>query len=66
MDGIAATQVIREYEKETGGRIPIIALTAHAMQDDQEKFLSRGFDGYVSKPLQFSVLNEEMKRCLGL
>lgn len=64
MDGIEATHIIRKREIETGRHIPIIALTAHAMHDDQEKFLNHGFDGYVSKPLEFRVLNEEIRRCI--
>lgn len=52
MGGFEATQKIREYEKEfSGGRIPIIALTAHAMIGDRDKCLTSGMDEYVTKPL---------------
>jgi signal transduction histidine kinase/CheY-like chemotaxis protein/HPt (histidine-containing phosphotransfer) domain-containing protein/HAMP domain-containing protein len=56
MDGLAATAAIREREKQTGGRVPIVALTAHAMQGDRERCLASGMDGYVSKPLRADEL----------
>ena len=51
MDGFAATRKIREIEKNTShGRIPIIALTANAMQQDRDECLNAGMDDYLSKP----------------
>jgi signal transduction histidine kinase/HPt (histidine-containing phosphotransfer) domain-containing protein len=58
MDGLAATAAIREKEKETGAHLPIIAMTAHAMKGDRERCLEAGMDGYVSKPLRFSDIEE--------
>ncbi|MGA9040113.1 MAG: response regulator [Terriglobales bacterium] len=58
MDGLAATGAIREAEKITGNHIPIIAMTAHAMKGDRERCLEAGMDGYVSKPLRFSDIEE--------
>jgi osomolarity two-component system sensor histidine kinase NIK1 len=52
MGGVEATQRIREAERKTGGHIPIVALTAHAMAGDAEKYLSAGMDGYLSKPVE--------------
>ncbi|MBT6149866.1 MAG: response regulator, partial [Gemmatimonadetes bacterium] len=52
MDGIEATEAIRARESSRGGHIPIIALTAHAMKGDRERFLEAGMDGYVSKPIR--------------
>jgi len=56
MDGFEATAVIRAKEKFTGGHIPIIAMTAHALKGDQERCISAGMDGYVSKPIRTSEL----------
>ena len=64
MDGIEATQAIRSGEKWTGRHIPIIALTAHAMKGDRERFLAAGMDEYVSKPVDPPVLFDVMNRLL--
>jgi two-component system sensor histidine kinase/response regulator len=52
MDGIEATALIRAKEKTTGTHTPIIALTAHAMAGDRERFLASGMDAFVAKPLR--------------
>ncbi len=56
MDGFEATRRIREAEKSTGKHVAIIALTAHAMPGDKERFLASGMDGYVSKPIKLKEL----------
>ena len=56
MDGFEATKLIREEEKDSGTHLPIIALTAHAMQGDEERCLACGMDGYVTKPIKLEVL----------
>ncbi|MFL5240699.1 MAG: response regulator, partial [Gemmataceae bacterium] len=62
MGGFEATAVLRQRDKETGGRLPIIAMTAHAMKGDRDRCLEAGMDGYVSKPIQapelFAAIDE--------
>jgi signal transduction histidine kinase/ligand-binding sensor domain-containing protein/CheY-like chemotaxis protein len=62
MDGFAATAAVRAAEAATGGHVPIIALTAHAMQGDLERCLSAGMDAYVAKPLHIEELLETIAR----
>ncbi len=62
MDGMEATRIIKGRDSIKG--IPILALTASAMKGDEEKFLREGFDGYVPKPIQLTVLVSELERCL--
>jgi two-component system sensor histidine kinase/response regulator len=52
MDGLAATVAIREKEIGTGMRLPVVALTAHAMKGDRERCLAAGMDEYLSKPIR--------------
>jgi two-component system sensor histidine kinase/response regulator len=56
MDGLEATRLLRENERASGTHLPIIALTAHAMQGDKERCLACGMDGYVSKPINLEEL----------
>jgi CheY-like chemotaxis protein len=56
MDGYEATRAIREVEKSTGEHVVIIALTANAMKEDQDKCMLSGMDGYLSKPIKKNVL----------
>jgi signal transduction histidine kinase/DNA-binding response OmpR family regulator len=65
MDGFEATAAIRESEKLTGGHIPIVAMTAHALVGDRERCIASGMDGYVSKPIRTSELFATIERVLG-
>ena len=62
MNGYEATELIRSKEKPGARRIPIIALTAHALKGAREKCLEMGMDGYVSKPVQVKKLLEAIKK----
>jgi PAS domain S-box-containing protein len=64
MDGFKATAVIREREKGGGLRIPIVAMTAHAMKGDKEKCLEAGMDDYIAKPLNVKQLDEVISRAM--
>jgi two-component system sensor histidine kinase/response regulator len=56
MDGLEATRIIRANEEGKDRRIPIIAMTAHAMKGDKDRCLESGMDGYVAKPIQAADL----------
>jgi CheY-like chemotaxis protein len=56
MDGLEATAAIRAAEQESGRHLPILALTAHALIGDRERFLQAGMDGYLAKPIQSAQL----------
>jgi signal transduction histidine kinase/CheY-like chemotaxis protein/HPt (histidine-containing phosphotransfer) domain-containing protein len=63
MDGIEAARQMRGLEAAQGiGRIPIIALTAHALNEDRDRCLKVGMDDYVSKPIRVSALQEILRR----
>ncbi len=66
MDGFQCTALIRERERTTGGRLPIIAITAHAMEGDAARCLAAGMDGYLSKPIQPDQLFDLVERHLGV
>jgi len=58
LDGYAATRLIREHETQTHRHIPIIAMTANAMQGDREVCESAGMDDYLPKPIRMEALRE--------
>jgi CheY-like chemotaxis protein len=64
MDGFEATEAIRRKEVATGTHIPIVAMTAHAMQGDKEHCLEVGMDGYLSKPLNVKELLKVIRAVL--
>jgi PAS domain S-box-containing protein len=66
MDGLEATAAIRSNELLHGGRIPIVAMTAHAMPGDRDACFAAGMDGYLTKPLRLDTLVTEIERILNI
>jgi CheY-like chemotaxis protein len=64
IDGLEATRRIRELEKKTGAHLPILAMTANAMQGDRDKCLYAGMDGYLAKPVQSDQLYQAIESLL--
>jgi two-component system, sensor histidine kinase and response regulator len=64
MDGWEATQAIRLKEKTSGGHIPIVAMTAHAMKGDEERCIAAGMDDYLTKPIRTVALLAALDKVL--
>jgi CheY-like chemotaxis protein len=62
LDGYAVVRKVRENPRLV--HLPVLAVTAYAMQGDRENILSSGFDGYLAKPVNAGLLIEEVKRLL--
>ena len=62
LNGIDATHIIREKEKHSKEHVPIVALTAYAMEGDEEKFLNKGMDSYLSKPIDIHKLKKTLQQ----
>jgi PAS domain S-box-containing protein len=65
MDGLEATRIIREQERQTGRHVPIIAMTAHALKGDRQRCLDCGMDEYVAKPVRERQLLSALRAVLG-
>jgi two-component system sensor histidine kinase/response regulator len=66
MGGLECTAIIRDQERTTGVRLPIIAMTAHAMKTDEARCLAAGMDAFLSKPIQPDELFDIVERHLGV
>ena len=64
-DGLETTRTIREQEAREGKHIPIVGLTAHAFPEDHKKCLAAGMDDVITKPVDFNILVEVLKKYLG-
>ncbi len=62
LDGFAVVRKLRENPRFTS--LPVVAVTAYAMQGDREKIMNSGFDGYLSKPVNSGSLVQELDRLL--
>jgi PAS domain S-box-containing protein len=63
LDGVAATRAIRAGEAGAANRtVPVVAVTAYAMDGDRESFLAAGMDGYLAKPVELEALRDVLER----
>ena len=60
IDGVEALRILRADERTAS--VPVVALTAQAMEGDRERFLAAGFDGYLSKPVNIADLLDAVRR----
>lgn len=66
MDGVEATRAVRDADPaRLDPKVPIIAMTAYAMEDDRRRFLAAGMDAYISKPVDMRELADTLRRILG-
>ena len=65
MDGCEATRRIRSMDREDAQKIPIIAVTANAFEEDVEKTMNAGMNGHISKPIDFKILTETLGKFIG-
>jgi CheY-like chemotaxis protein len=62
VDGFEATREIRRAETARGGHVPIVAMTANALEGDREACLAAGMDDYLAKPVQLAALRAVVER----
>lgn len=62
LDGFGVVRKLRENPRFTS--LPVVAVTAYAMQGDREKIMDSGFDGYLSKPVDSKSLIQELERLI--
>jgi CheY-like chemotaxis protein len=65
VDGFEATRAIRAHELVSGRHVPIVAMTANALEGDREACLGAGMDDYLAKPVQLDALGALVERFVG-
>lgn len=66
MPGAGGLSVIQQIRQDRRiAKVPVVAVTAHAMAGDRERILSSGFDSYISKPVDAALLRQQVKELLG-
>ena len=65
MDGLEAAGIIRSRERRSGGHVPIVAMTAHALKGDRERCLEAGMDEYIAKPIRSRQLLAAIASVMG-
>jgi PAS domain S-box-containing protein len=65
LDGLSATAALRRRERETGGHLRVVAMTASVLPEDRDSCMAAGMDGYISKPVDFDSVQEEIERYCG-
>ena len=66
MDGVETTEAIRSGRGGVNSGVVIVALTAHSMKGDREKFLAAGMDDYLAKPIEMERLQAVLDRCFSV
>ena len=66
MDGLQATEAIRALDREDAARVPIIALSANAFEDDVRQSREAGMDAHLAKPVELDKLRQTLKRLIKL
>ena len=64
MDGLEATRIIRSMDREDAKKIPVIALTANAFDEDVERRMQAGLNAHLSKPVEPEVLFETLEKLI--
>ena len=61
MDGLEATRQIRELERQAGGHVPIVALTAGVLREEKDKCIAAGMDDFLGKPVNMEKLRQALE-----
>jgi len=65
MDGVMATRLIREEERDSGQNVPIVAVTAHAMQGTENDYMNAGMTAFITKPIEVKALALTLRKLCG-